>query len=204
MSIAHPKDIYFQNKVIDLSKKFSDLEEININVSEGTTEEIIDMVLKDSVNLGVICVNGHDLAYYKKLLLLNGLNFITKPPLELMVTSHHTNPLSNLNYIDKNILKNQTFITTNNNDYYKYYNEKYHLVLSNNVVKVSTGLNQVSMLKNVKDSYLISLPISEEILKMYECKSTVLNTGIGGWVTLLVYKKNATLTELEQRFIELL
>lgn len=204
MSIAHPDDIYFQNKIIDISKKFNDEKEINVNVLEGTTEEVIDMVIKETINLGVICINEHDLAYYKKLLLLNNLDYISKPPLELKATFHLSNPLSSLTYIDKNLLENQTLITTNTNDYYKYYNEKYHLLLSTNVVKVSTGFNQIAMLEKVNNSYLLSLPISDEILNIYNCKSITLNTGIGGWVTLFVYKKTTTLTNLEKEFINTL
>lgn len=204
MSIAHPDDIYFQNKIIDISKKFNDEKEINVNVLEGTTEEVIDMVIKETINLGVICINEHDLAYYKKLLLLNNLDYISKPPLELKATFHQSNPLSSLTYIDKNLLENQTLITTNTNDYYKYYNEKYHLLLSTNVVKVSTGFNQIAMLEKVNNSYLLSLPISDEILNIYNCKSITLNTGIGGWVTLFVYKKTTTLTNLEKEFINTL
>ena len=204
MSIAHPDDIYFQNKVIDISKKFNDENEININVLEGTTEEIMDMVLKETINLGIICVNEHDFAYYKKLLMFNNLDYISKAPLELKVTFHQSNPLATLTYMDKNLLENQTLITTNTNDYYKYYNEKYHVVLSPNVVKVSTGFNQIAMLGKVRNSYLLSLPISDEILDMYNCKSITLNSSVGGWVTLFVYKKTAALTELEKELINTL
>ena len=71
LNVAHPKDIFFQSKVVEISKKFDIENELNINVLEGTTEEIIEMVLKENVNLGIISVNEHDYAYYKKLLILN-------------------------------------------------------------------------------------------------------------------------------------
>ena len=61
-----------------MAEKFNKGKDININISEGTTEEIIEMVLKEEINCGVICVNEHDLAYYRKLLILNNLDFTTK------------------------------------------------------------------------------------------------------------------------------
>lgn len=203
MNIAHPKDVYFQNKIIEMAEKFNKGKDININISEGTTEEIIEMVLKEEINCGVICVNEHDLAYYRKLLILNNLDFTTKKSLKLKVTFHSSNPLSKETFIDKTILANQTLITTNTNDYYKYYNEKYHLVLSKNVIKSSVGYNQVALLSKVENSYLISLPLSKELLDLYNCKSATLNTSIGDWVVIFVYKKDVILTELEKEYMNL-
>lgn len=200
MNVAHPKDIFFQNKVLDIAEKFSSENKIHINVLEGATEEIIDMILKDVVNLGIICVNEHDLAYYKKLLMLNNLDFKVNQPIKLKATMNRSNPLTRKKYVDKIELGSQTLITTNTNDYYKYYNEKYHLVLSNNVVKTSIGFNQLALLSKVPNSCLISLPISDEILKLYDCKMIDLESGIGDWITLFVYKKTATLTKLELEF----
>ena len=106
-------------------------------------------------------------------------------------------------YASKQDLINQTLITTNTNDYYKYYNEKYHLVLSTNVIKNSVGVHQIALLSKVDNSYLISLPLSDEILSLYNCKSVELETGIGNWVTIFVYKKTTELTKLEKEFITL-
>lgn len=204
MNIAHPKDVYFQNKIIEMAEKFNKGKDININISEGTTEEIIEMILKEEINCGVICVNEHDLAYYRKLLILNNLDFTTKKALKLKVTFHSSNPLSKETFIDKTILANQTLITTNTNDYYKFYNEKYHLVLSQNVIKLNVSLNQLAILKEVPNSYLLSLQLSDEMLELFDCKSTDLDYGIGDWITLAVYKKSAVLTELEKQFLELI
>ena len=203
MNIAHPKDIYYQNKIMEISQSFNNEETLNVNVLEGTTEETIDMVLKEIVNLGVISVNEHDLAYYKKLLILNNLDFIIKDPIKLYATFHVSNPISNKTTISKHDLSSQTLITTNTNDYYKFYNEKYHLVLSTNVIKNSVGIHQVSLLSKVANSYLISLPLSDEILNLYNCKSVQLETGIGNWVTIFVYKKTTELTKIEKEFITL-
>ena len=204
MNIAHTKDVYFQNKVIDMAKKFNDGKDININILEGTTEEIIEMVLKEHVNVGVICVNENDIAYYRKLLILNNLDFSTKKALKLKATFHTSNPLSNEIYVDKELLANQTLVTTNTNDYYRFYNEKYHLVLSKNVIKLNVSLNQLAILKEVPNSYLLSLPLADDILELFECKSIDLDYGIGDWITLVIYKKTAILTELEKHFLELI
>ena len=53
-----------------------------VNVTQGNSNEIIEMVLKEKVNLGIICVNEDDLAYYKKFLGLNNLNFEIKSTLK--------------------------------------------------------------------------------------------------------------------------
>lgn len=202
-NIAHPKDIFFQSKLMDIAQSFDFEPSLNINVLEGTTEEIIDMVLKEIVNLGIICVNEHDLAYYRKLLILNNLDFATKDTLKLKATFHKSNPLSTKSLVTKYDLEHQTLITTNTNDYYKFYNEKYHLILSQNVIKSSVGYNQVALLSKVPNSYLISLPISDELLKLFNCKTIDLDTGIGGWVIMFVYKKSSTLTNLEKEFIKI-
>ena len=203
MNIAHPKDIFFQNKVVDMANEFIDDNKLNVNILEGSTEEVIDMVLKETVNLGIICANEHDLAYYKKLLILNGLEFKVNNPVKLKATIHNTNPLSNKKTLDKEELIALTLITTNTNDYYKYYNEKYHLVLNNNVVKTAIGFNQLTLLSKVPNSCLISLPISEEMLKLYDCKMIDLESGIGDWITIAIYKKETELTQLEQKFINM-
>ena len=101
-------------------------------------------------------------------------------------------------------LANQTLITTNTNDYYRFYNEKYHMVLSKNVIKLNVSLNQLAILKKVPNSYLLSLPLSDEMLKLFDCKSIDLDYGIGDWMTLVIYKKTAILTDLEKQFIELI
>lgn len=203
LNIAHPKDIFFQNKIIGIAEKFKNEENLNINILEGSIEEIIDMVLKEVVNLGVISVNGYDLAYYKKLLVLNNLEYTAKSPLKLMATTYHSNPILSKSNLNKYDLAEQTLITTNTNDYYKFYNEKYHLVLSKNVIKSPVGYNQIDLLSKVENSYLISLPLSEELLKLYNCKTTILDTGVGDWVTIFIYKKNSTLTNLEREYIDL-
>ena len=38
LNVAHPKDIFFQSKVVEISKKFEIENELNINVLEVTTE----------------------------------------------------------------------------------------------------------------------------------------------------------------------
>lgn len=204
MNVGHPKDVYFQNKIIEMAEKFNKGKDININIFEGTTEEIIEMVLKEEINCGVICVNEYDIAYYRKLLILNNLDFTTKKALKLKVTFHSSNPLSKETFITKTDLANQTLITTNTNDYYKFYNEKYHLVLSQNVIKLNVSLNQLAILKEVPYSYLLSLQLSDEMLELFDCKSIDLDYGIGDWITLAVYKKSAVLTELEKQFLELI
>lgn len=201
LNIAHPKDIYFQTKVIDLSKEFSNEQELNINVFEGTTEEIIEMVTKDNINLGLICVNEHDLPYYKKLLLLNNLEFKCKHSFRLSATFHESNSILQEKNIDKNMISKQTLITTNTNDYYRYYNERYHLTLSTNIIKTNVGLNQVAMLCEVPNSYLLSLPIPQKYLEKFNCKSIELDYGTGEWVTLAIYKKETSFTDLEKNFL---
>lgn len=203
LNIAHPKDIFFQNKIMGVTEKFKDEETLNINILEGSIEEIIDMVLKEIVNLGVICVNEYDLAYYKKLLILNNLDFKIKDPLKLMATFHKSNPISQKSTMNKHDLENQTLITTNTNEYYKFYNEKYHLILSKNVIKSPVGYNQVELLSKVENSYLISLPLSNELMNLYNCKTKILDTGVGDWIPMFIYKKNATLTTLENEYINL-
>ena len=200
LNIAHPKDIYFQNKLVEIADVFNNEEGININVLEGTTEEIIEMTLKE-INLGIICVNEHDLAYYKKLLFLNNLDFSILSTLQLKVTLHSSNPLLNQKNFTKSDLGDQTFITTNTNDYYKYYNEKYQLSLSKNVIKIGVSLNQLSLLSKVPNSYLISLPLPEETLNLFNCKSINFDYGIGDWVVIAIYKRSATLTKLEKQFL---
>ena len=37
MSVAHPKDIYYQNKVIEITPELKHEKDININVFEGST-----------------------------------------------------------------------------------------------------------------------------------------------------------------------
>ena len=201
MNIAHPKDIYYQNKVIDMAKKFEKEESLNVNVLEGTTEEIIDMVLKEIVNLGAIGVNEHDLAYYRKLLILNNLDFTIKEPVKLKATFHKSNPICDKTNLSKHDLISQTLITTNTNDYYKYYNEKYHMVLSSNVIKTTVGFHQIALLTKTENSYLLSLPLSQDVLDLYDCKSIDLNTGVGDWITIFIYKKTSELTNLEKEFI---
>ena len=204
MNLAHPKDVYFQNKIIDIASKFNTNKEININILEGTTEEIIEMILKEHINFGIICVNEHDIAYYRKLLMLNNLDYTTKKSLKLKATFHSSNPIAKETYVDKSTLSSQTLVTTNTNDYYRFYNDKYHMVLSKNVIKLNVSLNQLAILQKVPNSYLLSLPISDNILKLFDCKSIDLDYGIGDWIPLIVYKKTAILTELEKQFIELI
>ena len=204
MNFAHPKDVYFQNKVIEMADKFTNNSEMNINILEGTTEEIIEMVLKEQINFGVICVNENDIAYYRKLLNLNNLDYTTKKTLKLKATFHSSNPITKEPIVDKVTLANQTLITTNTNDYYRFYNEKYHMVLSTNVIKLNVSLNQLAVLKKVPNSYLLSLPLSDEILTFFDCKSIDLDYGIGDWISLIIYKKTAILTDLEKQFIELI
>lgn len=203
LNIGCPKDIFFQNKFIEISQKFSSESNLNVNMTEGTNEEIIDLVLKDIVNLGLIVVNENDLAYYRKLLILNNLDSTVKSTLKLQATFHKSNPLVACTGVSKYDLSTQTLITTNTNDYYKYYNEKYHLVLSKNVIKSSVGYNQVALLSKVENSYLISLPLSKDLLDLYNCKSTTLNTSVGDWVVIFVYKKDVILTELEKEYMNL-
>ncbi len=145
-------------------------------------------------------MNENDLSYYKKLLVLNYLEYKVFNTLQLQVTINKSNKLSAKAQIERIDLLNQMLITTNTNDYYKYYNEKYNLTAQDNVIKTAIGFHQLSLLSKIPNSYLLSLPMSDDILKLYNCQSTPLNYGIGDWVTIAIYKKTAILTELEKAF----
>jgi DNA-binding transcriptional LysR family regulator len=204
MNIAHPKNIYYQTKIIDFSKEFINEEKVNINVIESNTDEIIDLVLKEQISYGVICVHEIDLAYYKKLLSLNNLEFIVKTPQQLKVIVSSNNPLSKLEFVDRNILEKQTLIIGNSSDYHKYYNEKFNFIFSPKVIKTSSGLNQLSILSKYPESYILSLALPDEILKQFDVKMIDFKNNNNGWYTVIIHKKQPILTEVEQKFINFL
>lgn len=202
LNIAHHNDIYFQELILSFSKNFHHISDLNINVSEGTSEEIIEMLLKEKINLGIICINEYDLPYYKRLLSLNNLDYEIKQSLKLKITCHTSNPISNLQELTKNDLINQTLITSNENDFYRYFNLKYKLLPSSNLFRTKVCLNQLALLQTVPNSYMISLPLSEEHLNLFNCKSYDLDFGVGNWTVIAIYNKNNNLTKLEHEFLD--
>lgn len=202
MSVAHPKDIYYQNKVIDITPELKHEKDININVFEGSTEEIIDMVIKNDVHLGIICINEYELAYYKKLLMLNKLDYSCKKPQNLKLLFNLKNPLAKQEFVDESSLAKQTLITTNTNDYYNYYNERYHLFAGSKVLKVYSGLNQLAILSKTSNSYMLSLPLSNETVKQFDCKMVDFSAGTNSWITIFIYKNSTIFTELEKKLME--
>ena len=84
------------------------------------------------------------------------------------------NTLAKQEFIDERSLAKQTLITTNTNDYYNYYNERYNLFTGSKVLKVYSGLNQLAILSKASNSYMLSLPLSNETLKQFGCKMVVI------------------------------
>ena len=165
-------------------------------------EEIIDMVIKGTTNLGIICVNEYELAYYKRFLQLNNLEYIIKEPERLKVIVGNKNPLAKQEFIDNTKLQKQTIVVNNANNYHSYYSEKYNLVLGHNIVRLPGGLNQLIILNKIANSYLLSLPFSEETLKKFNCKSIDYKFNGNEWRVIFIYKNTTTLTEKELKLIE--
>jgi D-Tyr-tRNAtyr deacylase len=201
INIAHPQDNYYNEKISNFMSKFKGEKILNINILDGTMEEIIDMVVKDVANLGIICVNQFELAYYKRLLQLNNLEIIVKDPVKLKAVTGNKNPLFKQKIVNNEDLKHQTIVVNNSNDYYNYYGEKYNLVLGENVIRVPGGLNQLSILNKVPNSYILTLPLPEEILKLFNCKSIDFEANNNEWYIIIIYKKETKLTEKETKLI---
>lgn len=201
LNITHPQDNFYYSKVAEFMTEFQNEKDININIFDGTMEEIIDKVIKETTNLGIICVNQFELAYYKRLLQLNNLEFIIKEPLKLKVIASAKNPLIKQNFADINILKNQTIIVNNSNNFHDYYSEKYQLFFGNNIVKIPGGINQLLTLNKLPNSYIISLPLPDEILKKYNCKMIDFVSNNNEWQIIFTYKKTTILTEKEKKLI---
>ena len=84
------------------------------------------------------------------------------------------NTLAKQEFIDERSLAKQTLITTNTNDYYNYYNERYNLFTGSKVLKVYSGLNQLAILSKASNSYMLSLPFCTRIVLMFRLKVVVI------------------------------
>ncbi|MBR5503589.1 MAG: LysR family transcriptional regulator, partial [Methanobrevibacter sp.] len=149
LNVAHQKIVYLEDKFEELSHHFQKDEYLNINLQEKDEDEIIDLLLKDKIKLGILCINENDLPYFKRLLQLNNINFNVKNTLKIKVITHASNQLGTNNIINKNDLNSYTVIASDKNDYYYYYEEKHQINTSSNILKTNGGIGKLSLLASI-------------------------------------------------------
>lgn len=204
LNVAHQKIIYLEDKFEELSHHFQKDEYLNINLQEKDEDEIIDLLLKDKIKLGILCINENDLPYFKRLLQLNNINFNVKNTLKIKVITHASNQLGTNNIINKNDLNSYTVIASDKNDFYYYYEEKHQINTSSNILKTNGGIGKLSLLASIPNSYILSLPLSDTTLQSYDCKMLSFDNIVNDWVILTIYKKYDLLTDLEKKFVSIL
>lgn len=204
LNVAHQKIIYLEDKFEELSHHFQKDEYLNINLQEKDEDEIIDLLLKDKIKLGILCINENDLPYFKRLLQLNNINFNVKNTLKIKVITHASNQLGTNNIINKNDLNSYTVIASDKNDFYYYYEEKHQINTSSNILKTNGGIGKLSLLASIPNSYILSLPLSDTTLQSYNCKMLSFDNIVNDWVILTIYKKYDLLTDLEKKFVSIL
>lgn len=204
LNVAHQKIIYLEDKFEELSHHFQKDEYLNINLQEKDEDEIIDLLLKDKIKLGILCINENDLPYFKRLLQLNNINFNVKNTLKIKVITHVSNQLGTNNIINKNDLNSYTVIASDKNDFYYYYEEKHQINTSSNILKTNGGIGKLSLLASIPNSYILSLPLSDTTLQSYDCKMLSFDNIVNDWVILTIYKKYDLLTDLEKKFVSIL
>lgn len=204
LNVAHQKIIYLEDKFEELSHHFQKDEYLNINLQEKDEDEIIDLLLKDKIKLGILCINENDLPYFKRLLQLNNINFNVKNTLKIKVITHASNQLGTNNIINKNDLYSYTVIASDKNDFYYYYEEKHQINTSSNILKTNGGIGKLSLLASIPNSYILSLPLSDTTLQSYDCKMLSFDNIVNDWVILTIYKKYDLLTDLEKKFVSIL
>ena len=204
LNVAHQKIIYLEDKFEELSHHFQKDEYLNINLQEKDEDEIIDLLLKDKIKLGILCINENDLPYFKRLLQLNNINFNVKNTLKIKVITHASNQLGTNNIINKNDLNSYTVIASDKNDFYYYYEEKHQINTSSNIIKTNGGIGKLSLLASIPNSYILSLPLSDTTLQSYDCKMLSFDNIVNDWVILTIYKKYDLLTDLEKKFVSIL
>jgi biotin operon repressor len=204
LNVAHQKIVYLEDKFEELSHHFQKDEYLNINLQEKDEDEIIDLLLKDKIKLGILCINENDLPYFKRLLQLNNINFNVKNTLKIKVITHASNQLGTNNIINKNDLNSYTVIASDKNDFYYYYEEKHQINTSSNILKTNGGIGKLSLLASIPNSYILSLPLSDTTLQSYGCKMLSFDNIVNDWVILTIYKKYDLLTDLEKKFVSIL
>ena len=204
LNVAHQKIIYLEDKFEELSHHFQKDEYLNINLQEKDEDEIIDLLLKDKIKLGILCISENDLPYFKRLLQLNNINFNVKNTLKIKVITHASNQLGTNNIINKNDLNSYTVIASDKNDFYYYYEEKHQINTSSNILKTNGGIGKLSLLASIPNSYILSLPLSDTTLQSYDCKMLSFDNIVNDWVILTIYKKYDLLTDLEKKFVSIL
>lgn len=204
LNVAHQKIVYLEDKFEELSHHFQKDEYLNINLQEKDEDEIIDLLLKDKIKLGILCINENDLPYFKRLLQLNNINFNVKNTLKIKVITHASNQLGTNNIINKNDLNSYTVIASDKNDFYYYYEEKHQINTSSNILKTNGGIGKLSLLASIPNSYILSLPLSDTTLQSYDCKMLSFDNIVNDWVILTIYKKYDLLTDLEKKFVSIL
>ena len=204
LNVAHQKIVYLEDKFVELSHHFQKDEYLNINLQEKDEDEIIDLLLKDKIKLGILCINENDLPYFKRLLQLNNINFNVKNTLKIKVITHASNQLGTNNIINKNDLNSYTVIASDKNDFYYYYEEKHQINTSSNILKTNGGIGKLSLLASIPNSYILSLPLSDTTLQSYNCKMLSFDNIVNDWVILTIYKKYNLLTDLEKKFVSIL
>ena len=204
LNVAHQKIVYLEDKFEELSHHFQKDEYLNINLQEKDEDEIIDLLLKDKIKLGILCINENDLPYFKRLLQLNNINFNVKNTLKIKVITHASNQLGTNNIINKNDLNSYTVIASDKNDFYYYYEEKHQINTSSNILKTNGGIGKLSLLASIPNSYILSLPLSDTTLQSYDCKMLSFDNIVNDWVILTIYKKYELLTDLEKKFVSIL
>ena len=204
LNVAHQKIIYLEDKFEELSHHFQKDEYLNINLQEKDEDEIIDLLLKDKIKLGILCINENDLPYFKRLLQLNNINFNVKNTLKIKVITHASNQLGTNNIINKNDLNSYTVIASDKNDFYYYYEEKHQINTSSNILKTNGGIGKLSLLASIPNSYILSLPLSDTTLQSYNCQMLSFDNIVNDWVILTIYKKYDLLTDLEKKFVSIL
>lgn len=204
LNVAHQKIVYLEDKFEELSHHFQKDEYLNINLQEKDEDEIIDLLLKDKIKLGILCINENDLPYFKRLLQLNNINFNVKNTLKIKVITHDSNQLGTNNIINKNDLNSYTVIASDKNDFYYYYEEKHQINTSSNILKTNGGIGKLSLLASIPNSYILSLPLSDTTLQSYGCKMLSFDNIVNDWVILTIYKKYDLLTDLEKKFVSIL
>ena len=201
INISIPSTIYFTLLLSKFIQNNSISEIKKINITEGSSEEIIDNVIKEVSSIGIICVNDSELAYYKHLLLLNNLEILTVNSFKLQIVINANNPLSKLNFINEKNLENQVIVINNKIDYSKYSN--FNKINTNaKFIKVPGGFNQLLMVSKLENSFMFSPPLPVELLEKNNCVNLEFESNSNNkWHIILLKNKNKKLLHIENEII---
>lgn len=206
LNISLPHGSYLANGITNFVKSLDTGKEMELNIKETGSQEVIQNILYNKFNLGIIRYEKEYESYFMNYLKDKDISYQLIWEYDYMVVMSNEHPLAN-----KEVLTTEDFIN---------YIELLHgdvmipgLNPTDNNFRSPTGISkkkiylyerssQFDLLTNISTSYMWVSPIPTELLERYNLVQRTAPKPSRKCMDVLIYPRNYTFTSLDTRLVD--